>query len=207
MRVLVGCEESGKVRDAFIDRGHDAVSNDLEPARTGGPHLQKCVKLAIVEDGPWDIIILHPDCTTVSVSGNPTYGLNKDGSPKPKHHMRLAQIEWVDDLWKLAKKHARIGAALENPVSMIWKRLGKPQYYHPWHFGHKEVKATGILVDRLPPLLPTKNVGPAPKTGTEERKSWEVVWRMARSATKKRDRSETKQGLADAMADQWGDLK
>lgn len=67
MRILIGCEESGKVRDAFIKLGHDAWSNDLIPARNGGAHLQKCVKKAIVEDWPWDIIILHPDCTALSL--------------------------------------------------------------------------------------------------------------------------------------------
>lgn len=188
MRILVGCEESGKVRDAFLLRGHDAYSNDLIPARNGGPHLQMCVKEAI-RHSKWDIIILHPDCTKMSLSGNGTYGRNK-----PRYQERLDQIHWSADLWDLAKRSAKIGCALENPTSMIWGAIGKPRYYQPWMFGHGETKKTGILVWGLPELAPTNMV-----SGREQR-----IWRMAPSPTRKRDRSETFQGIADAMAEQWG---
>lgn len=188
-RVLIGCEESGKVRDAFIRLGHDAWSNDIVPARNGGPHLQKCVKRAIIEDGPWDIIILHPDCTAIAVSGNRWYGQGM-----PLNHLRVEAIDWTVDLWEIAKAHARVGAALENPVSVIWKHIGKPQYIQPHQFGHGETKATGILTYNLPALKPTKEV-----EWREQR-----IWKMPPSPTRKRDRSETFQGIADAMADQWG---
>jgi len=200
MRVLIGCEESGTVRDAFIQRGHDAFSNDLVPARNGGPHLQMCVMEAIEHHGPWDIIILHPDCTTMTVAGNRHYGKGTPGYEK-----RLSQEEWTSKLWRLAKQHARVGCALENPVSTIWGRIGKPQYVHPWWFGHRETKKTGILAHNLPPLAATDIVGPPPKQGDPERKAWEVVWRMAPGPNRKRDRSETKPGMARAMAEQYSE--
>ncbi len=202
MRILIGCEESGVVRRAFAARGHDAWSNDLIPTRDGSKnHLQKCVKKAIVEDGPWDIIILHFECTQMAVCANRWYAKGKPG-----YQARLDALDWSADLWELAKKHALVGAAFENPASTLWTRIGTPQYIQPHNFGHKEVKKTGIKLDRLPRLVHTKEVGPPPALGTHERKSWERVWRMAKSPTRKRDRSATYQGIADAMADQWGSL-
>jgi len=189
-RVLIGCEESGKVRDAFIADGHDAFSNDIIEARNSGPHLQKCVKHAIVEDGPWDIIILHPDCTKLSLSGNRWYG---EGTLR--HQERLDAIIWTVDLWKLAKDHARIGCALENPASVIWKHLEeKVHFIQPWMFGHGETKKTGIVTYRLPPLKPTNIV-----EGREQR-----IWKMPPGPDRKRDRSETFDGIAAAMSVQWG---
>ena len=190
-RVLVGCEESGKVRDAFLKRGHDAWSNDLQPARNGGPHIQRCVTKAIRFYGPWDIIILHPECTALSLSGNRWYGIGM-----PLNDKREEAIEWTGTLWRLAKMYARIGCALENPAGVIWQHIGRPQYIQPWQFGHGETKKTGILAHNLPPLVPTNIV-----EGREQR-----IWKMAPSPTRKRDRSETYQGIADAMADQYGEL-
>lgn len=189
MRVLIGCEESGKVRDAFLKRGHDAWSNDIIPSRGGGQHLQMCVTEAITKHGPWDIIILHPECTALSLSGNRWYG-----NGMPHNTARKAAIQWTKDLWILAKKHAKAGCALENPTSVIWKHIGQPQYIQPNQFGHGEQKKTGILVDRLPALKPTNVV-----EGREQR-----IWKMAPGPNRKRDRSETYQGIADAMAEQWG---
>jgi len=201
VRILVGCEESGKVRDAFLKLGHEAYSNDLVPARNGGPHLQMDVKEAVINYGPWDIIILHYECTEMAVCGNKWYA-----EGKPGYQARLATLEWANDLWGLAKKYARIGCAFENPASTLWTRIGKPQYIQPHNFGHREVKKTGIKTYNLPALVHTNEVGPPPPHGTPERKSWERVWRMAKSPTRKRDRSETYQGIADAMASQWGDI-
>lgn len=198
LRVLIGCEESGTVRDAFLALGHDAWSNDVVTARNGGPHIQACVKDAIRYYGPWDIIILHPDCTEMTVAGNRWYGAGTPG-----YHKRLDAIAWTVDLWTLATSYARIGCALENPVSVIWEHIGKPQYVQPWMFGHKETKRTGILTHNLPPLKPTDIVGPPPPSGTQGRKAWEVCWRMAKSPTRKRDRSKTQEGLAKAMAEQY----
>ena len=201
MRILVGCEESGKVRDAFIALGHDAWSNDLLlDARNGGPHLKKCVKRAIVEDGPWDIIILHYECTEMAVCANRWYAKGKPG-----HSKRLEALDWAEDLWNLAKSHARVGCVFENPASTLWTRIGTPQYIQPHNFGHKEMKKTGLKAYNLPPLKHTEEVGPPPPLGSQERKSWERIWRMAKSPTRKRDRSETFKGIADAMAQQYSD--
>ena len=188
LRALIGCEESGVVRNEFLAIGHDAWSNDLIPARNGGPHIQKCVKKAIVEDGPWDIIILHPECTALSLSGNRWYGIGM-----PRHQERLDAIEWTKDLWELSKQHARIGCALENPTGVIWQHIGKPQYIQPYQFGHGETKKTGILTHNLPPLKPTNIVD-----GRETR-----IWKMAPGPNRKRDRSETFRGIAQAMAQQY----
>lgn len=189
MKVLAGCEESGKVRNAFIKRGHDAYSCDVIPARDNGPHLQMDVKLAIKNYGPWDLIILFPDCTAMSLSGNRWYGRNM-----PFYSKRIEAINWTIDLWELAKKHCLIGCALENPTSVIWRYIGIPQYIQPHDFGHGETKKTGILTYNLPPLFSTNKV-----TGRENR-----IWKMPPSPTRKRDRSETYTGIATAMAEQWG---
>lgn len=189
MRVLIGCEESGKVRDAFIKRGHDAWSCDIIPARDGSEkHMQMDIMKAMYI-GLWDIIILHPPCTALSLSGNRWYGKNM-----PRNAERISAIEWTETLWFHAKERALVGCALENPTSVIWQHIGKPQYIQPNQFGHGEQKKTGILTDRLPPLEPTSIV-----EGREQR-----IWRMAPGPNRKRDRSETYQGIADAMAAQWG---
>jgi hypothetical protein len=190
MRVLVGCEESGKVRDAFIKRGHDAWSCDLVKSRSPGPHLQMDIIRAIRDLGPWDIIILFPDCTAMTLSGNRTYAKGKK-----KYRERLKAIRWTGRLWFVARTSARIGCALENPTSVLWKANGwKPQYIQPYEFGHGETKKTGILVDRLPALEATNHVA-----GRKQR-----VWKMGPSPTRKRDRSETYDGIASAMGEQWG---
>lgn len=135
MRILVGCEESGMVRDAFAAKGHDAWSNDLVPCRRGGKHLQMDVLKAIVDYGPWDIIILHPECTALALSGNRWYG-----EGMPRHKERLAAIKWTKHLWNVAKLCAVKGCALENPLAVIWQHIGQPQWIQPWQFGHGETK-------------------------------------------------------------------
>ena len=185
--VLIGCEESGIVREAFKAKGWIAYSCDLLPSRILGNHLQMDVKRAIRSD-IWDLIILHPDCTALSLSGNRWYGKNMQF-----HSKRIEAIEWTIDLWELAKQSAIIGCCLENPTSVVWRYIGKPQYIQPWQFGHGETKKTGILTDRLPLLKPTNIV-----TGRENR-----IWKMTPSATRKRDRAETYKGIASAMAEQW----
>ncbi len=191
MRVLVGCEESAKVRDAMRKRDIDAWSCDLLPSRgLALYHIQMDVRRALVERGPWDVIILFPDCTAMCCSGNRWYGRGM-----PLHHKRIEAVAWTINLWEEAKKFATIGCAMENPKGVIWTALGVvPQYIHPHQFGHGETKETGILTHNLPRLVPTNNV-----EGREQR-----IWKMGPSPTRKRDRSETYQGVADAMAEQWG---
>lgn len=188
MKVLIGCEESGVVRRAFRDRGHSAWSCDLLPARDGSNyHIQDDVMGAIRQG--WDLIILHPPCTALSLSGNRWYGRGM-----PHHAARLTALQWTTELWRSAKRYA-LRVALENPSSVLWKYLGvTPQYIQPWQFGHGETKRTGFALHHLPPLVPTRIV-----CGREAR-----VHRMPPSETRTRDRSETYQGVADAMAAQWG---
>lgn len=199
MRVLIGCEESGVVRDAFIRRGHDAYSNDIIETRSPGPHLL-CDVFDAIDKGPWDIIILHPPCTALCCSGNSTYGQGM-----AKHHKRIEALEWTLHLWNKAKTEARVGVAAENPVGVLWSQLGvKPQYVHPWWFGHKETKATGLALHKLPRLVKTHDVYDEMMKLPYAKRA--VVHHMPPSALRSRMRSETKLGLGDAMADQWGRL-
>lgn len=189
MRVLIGCEESGKVRDAFLARGHDAWSNDLTPSRNAGPHLQMDVMDAIVLH-EWDIIILHPDCTKLTLSGNRWYGRQS-----PRYQERLDAIAWTVKLWELANKVAKVGVCLENPTGVLNRWLDvEPQWIQPWMFGHGETKRTGLWLKGLQKLKPTNVV-----RGREQR-----IWNMPPRKTRKRDRSETYDGIATAFAEQWG---
>ena len=202
MRVLIGCEESGKGREAFKKRGHDAWSCDLLPSRISGNHLQ--CDIMDVLDRNWDLIILHPDCTKLAVSGNSTYGLNQDGTPKHRHHERLDAVAWTVILWgKATNLCSRV--CLENPVGVLNsynKELPKPKYVHPWQYGHLEQKKTGLWLYGLSELRPTNDVYvqmmELPKN-QRERNHY-----MPPGVNRKRDRSESYQGIMDAMAEQWG---
>ena len=186
MRVLVACEYSGKVRQAFRNRGHDAWSCDLLPADDGSEYHYQGDCIPIIAQG-WDIIIMHPPCTALAVSGNRWYGRGM-----PKHNERIAAIEWTTALWEHAKRHARVGVCMENPVGVL--PMPPTQYIQPWQFGHGETKKTGLWLHSLPPLVPTNVV-----EGREQR-----IWKLPPSEDRWKIRSETYQGIADAMADQWG---
>ncbi len=187
MNVLIGCEESGIVTAAFRKRGHVAFSCDILDTR-GNPewHYKEDVK-TVIASRHWDLIILHPPCTALSLSGNRWYGTNM-----PMHHKRIEAIDWTLGLWRLAKKHAD-SVALENPTSVIFKHFETVQYVQPWQFGHGETKKTGFALHNLPELKPTNIV-----SGREQR-----IWKMPPGPNRKRDRSVTYQGIADAMAEQW----
>lgn len=194
MQVLIGCEESGTVTNAFRRLGHQAFSCDIVTTR-GNPvwHIQDDIMDAL-EIQKWDLVILHPDCTALGVCGNRTYAAGKE-----KHHERIEAIEWTMALWEKAKQHSK-RVVLENPASVIWPHLRRVgalvQFIQPWQFGHGETKKTGLALHNVPELRETDVVG-----GREQR-----VWKMAPSPTRKRDRSVTYQGIADAMANQWGEL-
>lgn len=190
MRVLIGCEESQVVCRAFRARGHEAYSNDLGPTR-GHPdwHLHGDVMDAI-SSAKWDLIILHPDCTAMCVSGNGTYGEGGE-----KEHERAEAVAWTLALWDHAKLHSP-RVALENPVSVIFNYLRGMQYIDPSMFGHRESKKTGLALHNLPFLRPTESV-----IAVVQR-----IHMMGKSTTRKRDRSETYPGIAAAMAEQWGCL-
>jgi hypothetical protein len=183
MRVLIGCEFSGTVRDAFIAAGHDAVSCDLLPSERIGPHYRGDVLDLIHSD--WDLGIFHPPCTHLAVSGARWF--------KDKKQEQEAALYFVKQLMS-----APIGRiAIENPVSIISSRIRKPdQIIHPWQFGHGEVKATCLWLKDLPTLKPTNIV--------EGRKA--RVHREPPSPDRWKNRSRTYSGIAAAMAEQWGSL-
>jgi site-specific DNA-cytosine methylase len=181
MRVLVACEYSGVVRDAFKSRGHDAVSCDLLPTDVPGNHYQGDV-LDIINDG-WDLMIAHPPCTHLAVSGARWFHL--------KREEQAAALDFVRTL--LDADIPRI--ALENPVSVISTRIRKPsQVIQPWQFGHGETKATCLWLKNLPLLEPEDVV-----SGREPK-----VHRMPPTADRWKLRSKTYSGIAAAMANQWG---
>lgn len=181
MRVLVACEFSGTVRDAFAARGHDAWSCDLLPTEKPGQHIQGDVT-AVLGDG-WDLMVCHPPCTHLAVSGARWFA--------EKVTEQAEALEFVRTL--LDAPIPRI--ALENPVSIISSRIRKPdQVIQPWQFGHGEVKATCLWLKGLPKLRPTNIV-----EGREPR-----VHRMPPGPDRWRERSRTFAGIGQAMADQWG---
>jgi len=190
MRVLVACEESQAVTKEFRKLGHEAYSGDLVECSGGHPewHYKEDV-VDVVLGTEWDIIILHPPCTALAVSGNRWYG---DGMEY--NDLRDAAIKWTVELWESAKLAARVGCAMENPVGVLTKVIGKPQYIQPWQFGHGETKKTGLWLHNLPELRPTDIV-----EGREQR-----IWKMGPSEDRAKLRSKTFHGIARAMAEQWG---
>lgn len=190
MKILVGCEESGTLRDILRDFGHDAWSNDLEGVEPRGKypnyHLYGDVRWFLDGTGcpvdKWDMLIAFPPCTHLCVSGARWF--------KHKHKEQRAALQLIRDLMAapISKK------AFENPVGIISTKIRKPdQIIQPWQFGHGETKATCIWVDGLPLLRPTKIV-----SGRKP-----VVHYMSPGPNRARDRSKTYPGIARAMARQW----
>lgn len=196
MRVLVACEYSGTVRDAFRRAGHDAMSCDLLPTEAPGPHYQGDVR-DVLDDG-WDLMVAHPPCTYLSVSGMhwTTRGLRDPQLTEDA----LTFVRLLMDA-----PIARI--AIENPVSVISSRIRKPdQIVQPWMFGHDASKKTCLWLKGLPRLVPTAVVAPRIVNG---RKRWGNQTdsgqnKLPPSEDRWKIRSATYQGIADAMADQWG---
>jgi hypothetical protein len=212
VRVLVACERSGVVRNAFRALGHDAWSCDLEPADDGSPFHIQGDALTVTYSGskrdlhpgyvtPWDLLIAHPECTYLANSGAKHLyaSMKAENGPNPDRwaHMGAAAAFF------LAMLNAPVQRiAVENPIMLGHpKRLfGIPdptQIIQPWQFGHGETKATCLWLKGLPPLQPTNIV-----EGREQR-----VFRMAPGPDRKRDRSRTFEGIAAAMAEQWGALQ
>lgn len=184
MRVLVACEFSGVVRDAFIRRGHDAWSCDMLPSeRDSGRHIMGDVS-DVLDDG-WDLMIAHPPCTHLAVSGARWFKEKRAEQAEALAFVRLlldAPIERI---------------ALENPISIISSKIRKPdQIIQPWMFGHGETKATCLWLKNLPKLVPTNVVD-----GREAR-----VHRMPPGPERWKERSRTFTGIGEAMAAQWGGL-
>jgi hypothetical protein len=183
MKVLVACEFSGIVRDAFIKRGHDAMSCDLLDTEKPGPHYKGDVR-DILENG-FDLMVAHPPCTYLAVSGARWF--------KDRLWEQAVALDFVNQLL-----HAPIERiAIVIPIGVISTRIRKPdQIIQPWQFGHGETKATCLWLKNLPKLEPTNIV-----SGRENR-----IHKMPPSKNRWRERSRTFQGIADAMAEQWGKL-
>jgi site-specific DNA-cytosine methylase len=183
MKVLVACEYSATVREAFKARGHDAYSCDLLPSEIPGKHFQCDVRDVL--DAPWDIMIAHPPCTHLAVSGARWF---KDKKVEQAEALEFVRLLLSADIPKIA---------LENPVSVISSKIRKPdQIIQPWQFGHGETKATCLWLKGLPLLIPTEIV-----EGREAR-----VHMMPPSPDRWKERSRTFKGIAEAMASQWGRL-
>ena len=190
MRVLVACEFSGIVRDAFLARGHDAWSCDLLPSERPGNHIQADIRYGI-PSGLWDVMIAFPPCTHLASSGARWF---KDKQYEQGHAIAFFMRFATSDIPRIA---------IENPIGIMSTRYRKPdQIIQPWQFwagepGNGEVKATCLWLKNLPKLVPTT----PNETGRIPR-----IWKMGPSPTRGQERSRTYQGIANAMAEQWGSL-
>jgi len=204
MKVLIACEYSGRVRDAFLKKGHDAISCDLLETDSSGPHYKGDV-FDIVNDG-FDLMIAHPPCTRLANSGvrwlkNPPNG-------------RTLYDMWTD-LFAAAEFYNKLRSVkikkkcIENPIFHKYAKALIPkaerQIVQPWFFGDESFKATGFELYNLPNLTDTHRLTP-PSPGTEEHKKWSAVHRAPPSPDRWKLRSTTHYGVADAMAEQWGRL-
>lgn len=186
MKVLVACEFSGVVRDAFLERGHDAWSCDLLPTDSPGPHIQRDVR-EILDDG-WDLMIAHPPCTYLTLS---------NASRFVDYRKEQAEaLQFVADLMNAPIDKI----AVENPRGVISSRIMKPsQEIQPYMFGHPEMKRTCLWLFGLP-LLESTNIVELPKKAIKKQR---VHW-LGPTKNRWKLRSITYQGIADAMANQWG---
>jgi site-specific DNA-cytosine methylase len=184
MRVLIACEYSGAVRDAFVKNGHDAMSCDLLPTDVPGNHYHGDV-FDVINDG-WDLMIAHPPCTHLAVSGARWF---KDKVEEQKEALEFVQRLMDAPINKIA---------IENLISIISSRIRKPdQIIQPWMFGHGETKATCLWLKGLPKLFATDVV-----EGREAK-----IHKMSPGPNRWKERSKTYQGIAIAMANQWGAVK
>lgn len=209
--VLIACEYSGVVREAFRRRGFNAVSCDLLVTEQPGPHIQDDV-LRVLDrftrhGRNLDLLIAHPPCTRLTNSGVRWLKVPPPG--------RTLEEMWRDLESGAAFYRALQGAnvkrkAIENPVMHCYAReripmVGKRQVVQPWWFGDEAFKATGLELINLPPLVPTNKLVP-PESGTPEHARWSKVHRASPGPNRWKDRSRTELGLADAMAEQWGNV-
>ena len=193
MRVLIACEYSGAVRDAFVKNGHDAMSCDLLPTDVPGNHHHGDV-FDVINDG-WDLMIAHPPCTHLAVSGARWF--------KDKVKEQAESLEFVRRLMDAPIDKI----AIENPISIISSRIRKPeQIIQPWMFGHPEAKATCLWLKGLPTLSAT-DVLTKPECGYWSNQTPSGQNKLGPSKDRWKERSKTYQGIATAMANQWGPVE
>lgn len=199
MKILIACEESGKVRDAFRAKGHDAISCDILPTRSHPEwHVQGDVSPLFKKK--WDMIIAFPPCTHLASSGAAWF------AEKRKDGRQQAGIDFFMSC--INANASRI--CVENPVGIMSTHYGKPsQIIHPWQFGHEASKTTCLWLKGLPPLTPTKVVGKGEvvtfKSGKKMPRWYADAWQLP-PAERAKIRSATFDGIADAMATQWSNL-
>ena len=190
MKVLIACEYSGAVRDAFIAQGHNAISCDILPTDAPGPHYQGDVR-DILEDG-FDLMVAHPPCTHLAVSGARWFKDKQVEQAEALDFVRLLLAAPIDKI------------ALENPISIISSRIRKPnQIIQPWQFGSPESKSTCLWLKNLPNLIPT-DILPLPASGRWNNQTPSGQNKLGPSPDRWKERSKTYQGIAEAMAQQWG---
>ena len=191
MRVLVACEYSGTVRDAFAKLGHDAWSCDILPTDVEGQHYQ-CDIMEVMDKG-WDLMVAHPPCTDLAVSGAAWF------KEKIADGRQQRALDFVSTLMNADIERI----AIENPISVISSKIRKPtQIVQPWMFGHMETKATCLWLQGLPKLIPTNNV--KEETMALPKNQRMRMHYLPPSPDRWKLRSTTYQGIADAMAQQWG---
>lgn len=197
MNVLIAYESSGTVRNAFLKYGHNAWSCDLQPADDGSRyHLAVDAEYAMKDGfGFYDLIIMHPPCTALCVSGNAHYGTGK-----PKHHKRLEAIDYTLMMFGLAKECAQM-VALENPVGVL--PIKASQYVQPYEYGHPESKKTGLWLHNLPRLEPSDIIA-KPACGHWDNQTPSGQNKLGPSPDRWKIRSKTYPGIAQAMVKQWG---
>ena len=193
MKVLIACEYSGRVRDAFLKLGHDALSCDLLPSDVPGPHHVGDVRDLL--DKEWDLMIAHPPCTYLCSSGLHWNKRRPERAAKTEESLAFVRLLMEAPIPRIA---------IENPIGCISTRIRRPeQTIHPWQFGHPESKATCLWLKNLPLLKPT-DILAKPASGRWENQTASGQNNLPPSADRWKVRSLTYQGIADAMAAQWG---
>lgn len=206
MRVIVACEFSGIVRDAFLRHGHDAISVDLLPTESPGPHHQGDIFAFLERGDHFDLMISHWDCTFLTRAGRHWlfYGGGRLRNPERFKKMEVSATCFA----RLANWPHIEHIAAENPLmhEFATEIIGRKQtqIVHPYWFGHKKLKRTGLWLKNLPDLDWTDYVGPPPPNGTRWYKDWADVHYASPGPDRWKERSRTYTGFADAMAQQWG---
>lgn len=195
MKVLIACEFSGVVRDAFLKGGHDAISCDLQPTERHGPHYKGDVR-DILYSERWDLMIAHPPCTDLAVSGARWF--------KNKLEKQKEALFFVTELLNAPILHI----AIENPISLISTKIRQPdQIINPWQFGESYSKNTCLWLKNLPLLTPTRIVERGEFHITKSGKKIPKWYNIPPCEERAKARSRTFPGIAAAMAEQWGDCK